>query len=343
MKPCENQIIKQPEKAFTDTKMKQSKTDTNDRNHVVAVVIPTYKATRHLADVINGLPELIDHIIVVDDKCPERSGEIAVKLAEQDHRVTTIFHEHNQGVGGTVVTGYKKALELHCDIIIKMDSDDQMDPAYIPELIKPVAEGKAGYTKGNRFVDFAALRSMPTLRLMGNSVLSFMVKACSGYWNIMDPTNGYTAISADALKTIHLDKLAKRFFFESDMLIRLNIQNIPIRDVPIPARYGNEESNLSVSKTLFNFPLLLFKGLIKRFVLKYLIYDFNMASVYTLTGLPLLLWGIIFGLYHWIANAAQGIPTPTGTVMLAVLPLILGTQFIIAAINIDIESTPRCK
>jgi len=315
----------------------------NDPKPVVAVVIPTYNASRHLADVINGLPDMIDHIIVVDDKCPERSGEIAVELAEKDNRITTIFHDQNQGVGGAVITGYKKALELGCDIIIKMDSDDQMDPAYIPNLVKPVAEGKAGYTKGNRFVDFMALRSMPTLRLMGNSVLSFMVKACSGYWNIMDPTNGYTAISAEALKTIHLNKLAKRFFFESDMLIRLNIQKIPIRDVPIPARYGNEKSNLSVGKTLFNFPLLLLQGLIKRFVLKYLIYDFNMVSVYTLTGVPLVLWGLIFGLYHWIANAAQDVPTPTGTVMLAVLPLILGTQFIIAAINIDIQSTPKSK
>jgi hypothetical protein len=168
-----------------------------------------------------------------------------------------------------------------------------------------------------------------------------MVKACSGYWNMMDPTNGYTAISKDVLEKINLDSLAKRYFFESDMLIRLNIQNAVVKDIPIPARYGDEESSLSIRNTMLRFPGLLFKGLIKRFVLKYLIYDFNMASIYTLTGLPMLLWGLFFGLYKWIENSINEVATPTGTIMLSVLPLILGTQFIIAAINIDINSTPK--
>ncbi len=311
------------------------------KNHNIAVVIPAYKATRHLKQVIEGLPEYIDHIIVVDDNCPQNSGAIALKTAETDQRIIVIRHTKNQGVGGAMITGYKKALELNCDIIIKMDSDDQMDPVYIPDLIKPIVKGKAGYTKGNRFVDFRALRSMPRFRLIGNSALSFMVKACSGYWNMMDPTNGYTAVSRKVLEKINLDKLSKRYFFETDMLIRLNIQNTVVKDIPIPARYGEEESSLSIRNTLLRFPLLLLKGLTKRFILKYLIYDFNMASVYILTGMPMLLWGLFFGLYKWIENAMNDVATPTGTIMLSVLPLILGTQFIIAAINIDINATPK--
>jgi glycosyltransferase involved in cell wall biosynthesis len=310
-------------------------------NVSIAVVIPTYKANLHLRQVISGLPQMVNHIIVVDDKCPQNSGEIAVEMGKEDNRIIVVKHQVNQGVGGAVVTGYKKALELECDIIIKMDADDQMDPAYLPDLIKPVAQGKAGYAKGNRFVDFTALRSMPRFRLIGNSALSFMVKACSGYWNMMDPTNGYTAISKDVLKKINLDKLAKRYFFESDMLIRLNIYNTVVKDVPIPARYGNEESSLSIRNTMLRFPFLLTKGLIKRFVLKYLIYDFNMASIYTLVGMPMLLWGLFYGLYKWIENTIDQVATPTGTIMLSVLPLILGAQFVIAAINIDINSTPK--
>jgi glycosyltransferase involved in cell wall biosynthesis len=311
------------------------------KNQIIGVVIPAYNANKHLRQVIEGLPEFIDHIIVVDDQCPQNSGEIAGKMAESDQRIVVIRHTENKGVGGAMVTGYKKALELKCDIIVKMDSDDQMDPAYIPDLIKPIAKGKAGYAKGNRFVDFTALRSMPRFRLIGNSALSFMVKACSGYWNMMDPTNGYTAISRKVLEKINLDKLSNRYFFETDMLIRLNIQNTVVRDVPIPARYGDEESSLSIRNTLLRFPVLLLKGLTKRFILKYLIYDFNMASVYTLTGMPMLLWGLFFGLYKWIENSVNNVATPTGTIMLSVLPLILGTQFIIAAINIDINSTPK--
>ncbi len=310
-------------------------------NLKIAVVIPTYKAQNHIELVIKGIPDLVDHILIVDDKCPQQSGKTAQKLSEKDNRITIIFHEQNLGVGGAVITGYTKALELDADIIVKMDSDNQMDPSYISDLIKPIAEGKAGYSKGNRFVNFKALRSMPTLRLLGNSALSFMVKACSGYWNIMDPTNGYTAISRKALEKLNLEKISKRYFFESDMLINLNIQNTVLQDVPVLTTYGDEKSSLSIKNSLFKFPFLLLKGLIKRFILKYLIYDFNMASVYTLTGMPLILWGLIFGICKWIENTINQTATPTGTIMLSVLPLILGTQFIIAAINIDINSTPK--
>ena len=310
-------------------------------NKKLAVVIPTFKAAAHLKDVINGLPPKVDYIIVVDDCCPQKSGEIAVEMQKTDSRILTIWHQQNKGVGGATISGYKKALELDCDIIVKMDSDDQMDPAYLPDLIRPVVDGKAGYSKGNRFVDFKALRSMPGFRLFGNSILSFLVKACSGYWNMMDPTNGYTAIKKETLQKINLDKISNRYFFETDMLIRLNIQNTVVKDIPIPARYGDEKSNLSIRNTIFRFPYLLVKGLIKRFILKYLIYDFNMASVYVLTGLPMLLWGLFYGLFKWLENTINGVATPTGTIMLSVLPLILGTQFLIAAINIDINSTPK--
>ncbi len=338
-----------PEKAFTNMLAKnQNLTNTPSIRQssmfdtkITAVVIPAYKASNHLKTVIGGIPDMIDHIIVVDDKCPQNSGKIAAEMQTSDPRIIVLFHEINQGVGGAVISGYIKALELNCDIIVKMDSDDQMDPAYLPELMRPVADGKAGYAKGNRFVDFKALRAMPGFRLFGNSVLSFLVKACSGYWNMMDPTNGYTAISKDALQKINLEKISKRFFFETDMLIRLNIYNTVVKDVPIPARYGDEQSTLSIRNILARFPFLLLKGLTKRFILKYLIYDFNMASVYILTGMPMLLWGIFYGMTKWIENTINEVATPTGTIMLAVLPLILGTQFVIAAINIDINSTPK--
>ncbi len=311
------------------------------KNNKIAVVIPTYKAENHLTDVLGGLPDWVDQIIVVDDACPRKSGEIAEKLSKTNEKIIVIRHEINQGVGGAVISGYKKSIELGCDVTVKMDSDDQMDPAYISSLINPIAEGNAGYTKGNRFVDFKALRSMPTLRLMGNSALSFTVKACSGYWSMMDPTNGYTAIGKSTIEKLNLDKIAKRYFFETDMLISLNIQSTVIQDVPVPARYGNEKSSLSIRNTMTRFPYLLLKGLTKRFILKYLIYDFNMASIYVLVGGPMLLWGIFYGLYKWVENTVNNVATPTGTIMLSVLPLILGTQFIIAAINIDINSVPK--
>jgi len=307
----------------------------------IAVVIPSYKVSKHILEVINDIPEFVSHIIVIDDKCPQNSGKIAE--SSDDKRVIVCYHEVNQGVGGAVVTGYKKAMELGADIVVKIDGDGQMDVNYMQQLIGPLIDEKADYTKGNRFADFKALRQMPKIRLLGNSGLSFLVKVSSGYWNMMDPTNGYTAINKHALGELDLDILAKRYFFESDMLINLNIENAVVKDVEIPAKYGEEESSLSITKTLFGFPPKLFRGLCKRIFLKYFVYDFNMLSVYLIMGLPMVLFGFIFGTYHWINSSIQNIETPVGTVMLAVLPIILGTQFLLQAIQIDMNNIPKKK
>ena len=308
-------------------------------NKIITVVIPSYKVSKHILDVINDIPEFINYIIVVDDKCPQNSGNIAE--SSTDKRVVVCYHEVNQGVGGAVVTGYKKALELNSDIVIKVDGDGQMDVSYMEKLIQPIIDGKADYTKGNRFTDFKALSQMPKIRLFGNSGLSFLVKASSGYWNMMDPTNGYTAINKHALEELDLDNIAKRYFFESDMLINLNIENAVVADVDIPAKYGDEESSLSVTKTLFGFPPKLFKGLCKRIFLKYFIYDFNMFSLYLVLGLPMVLFGTGWGIEKWIEAIITNVETTTGAVMLAVLPIILGTQFLLQAIQIDMNNIPK--
>lgn len=305
----------------------------------ISVVIPSYKVSKYILDVIKDIPEFVNHIIIVDDKCPQNSGQIA--KTSSDSRVIVCYNEKNLGVGGAVITGYKKALELNSDIVIKIDGDGQMDVNYMQKLIQPILDGKADYTKGNRFTDFKALRAMPKVRLFGNSGLSFLVKAASGYWNLMDPTNGYTAINKHALEELDLDNIAKRYFFESDMLINLNIENAVVVDVEIPAKYGDEKSSLSITKTLVGFPPKLFKGLCKRIFLKYFIYDFNMLSLYLVVGLPMLFFGIVFGSIKWIEAIVNNIETSTGTIMLAVLPIILGTQFILQAIQIDMNNIPR--
>lgn len=307
-------------------------------NHCIVVVIPCFKVASYIEEVIKTIPNFVAHIIVIDDKCPEESGKIAESL--KNPKVTALYHKENQGVGGAVLTGYNKAIELGGDIVVKIDGDGQMDINYLQKLIQPILHGKADYTKGNRFFDFKALHQMPKIRLFGNSGLSFLVKAASGYWNMMDPTNGYTAIHRDVIENLELDKIAKRYFFESDMLINLNIENAVIIDVPIPAKYGDEKSSLSISRTLFGFPPKLFMGLWKRIFYKYFIYDFNMLSVYLLMGVPMVIFGSVFGLYHWIV--ASGVsPTPTGTIMLSVLPIILGTQFLLQAIQIDMTHIPK--
>ena len=309
------------------------------KNKKIAVVIPSYKVKTHLKDVVLNLPEFVDFIIVIDDKCPQKSYEEVENL----EKIYIVHHKINQGVGGAVVSGYKKAIELNSDIVIKIDGDGQMDSNYILPLITPLLENKADYTKGNRFRDFKALKSMPKVRLFGNSVLSFLIKMASGYWSMMDPTNGFTAITKQTLIDLDLDKLSKRYFFESDMLINLNIENKVIKDISIPAKYGEEESSLDIKKVALKFPPKIIKGLSKRLFLKYFIYNFNMASIYMVLGIPLFVFGVVFGAIEWCNSIQTNIETPTGTIMLSVLPIIIGVEFLLQAINIDIMSEPKEK
>jgi dolichol-phosphate mannosyltransferase len=304
-----------------------------------AVVIPCYKVADHIRKVIWTLPSWLDHIIVVDDACPQNSGKIAEEI--DDVRIHVLYHEKNQGVGGAVLTGYQKALELDCDIVVKVDGDGQMDPAFMERLIEPLIRDEADYTKGNRFHDFKALRSMPKIRLIGNNIMSFSAKMFSGYWNIMDPANGYTAIHKRAIEKLNLHKIAQRYFFETDMLHHLYLTNSIVQDIPIPAQYGDEKSSFTVKEAFLQFPPRLLYGVIKRIFLRYFIYDFNMASVYILLGLPLFLWGLIFGIVEWVDSYVHGTEKTAGTVMLAALPLIISFEMLLQAISIDIHMIPK--
>jgi glycosyltransferase involved in cell wall biosynthesis len=308
-------------------------------NVKIGAVIPAYRVSELINNLLLAIPPYIDHIFVVDDKCPDASGQEAEKV--RDSRINIIYHGQNTGVGGAVVSGYKKALEAGCDIVIKIDGDGQMDPKYIPDLLAPLINDEADFAKGNRFMDFRALKKMPKVRLFGNSVLSFLVKIASGYWNIIDPTNGYTAVHRRCLEKLDLNRISRRYFFESDMLIHLNLINAVVTDISIPARYENEKSSLNITRIIFEFPPKLLGGLVKRIFLKYFIYDFNMASVYLLLGLPMFMFGTVFGVIEWIDSIFYGTAKTAGTIMLIALPIIVSFQMLLQAINIDIYSTPK--
>ncbi|UOY05338.1 glycosyltransferase family 2 protein [Muricauda sp. SCSIO 64092] len=308
-------------------------------NKKIAVVIPCYKVSRHITEVLVAVPEWIDHIIVVDDACPEGSGNMVKGLCLD--KVSVICHQNNKGVGGAVLSGFRKAIEFRCDIVVKLDGDGQMCPGHIGKLIQPLLDNAADYTKGNRFHDFKALKCMPKIRLFGNSVLSFIIKAASGYWNIMDPTNGFLAISSKTLQDLNLDKIGKGYFFETDMLIHLNLVDKVVQDIPISAIYNDEISSLCIRNVVLTFPFRMMKGLIKRLLFKYYIYNFNMASIYLLVGLPLLLFGFVLGSYKWRIGAMENMENSAGTIMLAALPILLGMQFLLQAISIDIANVPK--
>jgi dolichol-phosphate mannosyltransferase len=307
---------------------------------VVAVVIPCFRTSRQILSVIDRLGPEVHRIFVVDDQCPEHTGDL-VERECRDPRVLVLRNPENRGVGGAVMTGYQAALDEGADVVVKVDGDGQMDPALLPQFIAPILAGKADYTKGNRFFSPASLRGMPAVRLFGNSVLSFVSKLASGYWDIMDPTNGYTAIHRGALSLLPLQSISNRYFFESDMLFRLSTVRAVVRDVPMSARYADETSSLRISKVIVEFPPKYLGRMLKRLFYLYYLRDFNVASLQMLSGTLLFLFGVLYGGYHWIVSLMTDQTAPTGVVMLAALPTILGFQLLLAAIGYDVGNVPR--
>ena len=240
-----------------------------------------------------------------------------------------------------MIAGYQAALAQDVDIVVKIDGDGQMDPAILSDFVDPLINGLADYTKGNRFFWPKSIRGMPMLRLIGNAGLSFLTKASSGYWRIMDPTNGYTAIHSAALRALPLDRVANRYFFESDMLFRLYNARAVVLDIPMDARYSGEKSSLAISRILLPFLLLNLRNMSKRFIYNYFVRDFNMASVMAIVGLPLLIFGVIFGTTEWIESNRFGTTASAGTVMVAALPIIVGLQLILSAMSFDLNNQPQ--
>jgi dolichol-phosphate mannosyltransferase len=303
----------------------------------VAVVIPAYHAARTIAHVLAGVPSFVRHVVVVDDGSPDETADVVRRFG--DPRVDLVTHEGNQGVGAAVMTGYQRAGELGAEIIAKMDADGQMDPDYLLQLITPIVVGEADYTKGNRFLHERELRAMPGRRRFGNAGLSFMTKLASGYWGVFDPTNGYTAIHASLVPLLVAAPVARRFFFESSMLLNLSLLRAVVRDVYIPARYG-AGSHLSESHAAVHFPYQLLRGFLRRLRLQYFVRDFTPVSLYLVFGAVLTLFGTIWGAWHYVISAQSGVFASTGTVMIAVLPIIVGVQLLLQAVTLDIQSAP---
>jgi len=307
---------------------------------MIAVVIPCYRVKKHILGVLSAIGSECEAIYVVDDACPEHTGD-HVESECHDPRVHVVRCERNLGVGGATIAGYRAAISDGADVIVKLDGDGQMDPALIPRLIRPILDGEADYAKGNRFFDLEGLSAMPTLRLIGNSLLSFLSKLSSGYWNVFDPTNGFTAIHALVVRQLPLDKLSERYFFESDLLFRLGTLRAVVCDVPMPAIYENERSSLVIRKVAFEFALRHAANTAKRIFYGYYLRNFNIASIEIVVGLLFMSFGIWFGATSWIEGSQQGVPTTSGTVMLAALPLLVGIQLVLAFLSYDLQNVPR--
>jgi len=309
----------------------------NDR---IAVILPCYRVKAHVLSVINSIGQEVDAIYAVDDGCPQGSGK-EIEENCKDPRVRVLYHDKNQGVGSATLTGYLRAFEEGATILVKVDGDGQMDPRLIPDFVAPILLGYADYTKGNRFFNPANVITMPWVRLIGNAALSFLSKFSSGYWSIFDPTNGYTAMHASLLNFLPIHSISPRYFFESDMLLHLYLLRAVVVDVPMAAVYGNETSNLWISRILREFLVNHLANSLRRIFFCYVLRDFSVASLHLLLGSVLFAFGSVFGIVKWHQSIVMNSYASSGTVILAALPIILGMQLLLAFFSYDIMNEPR--
>ncbi len=319
------------------------------KDNKICVVVPAFNEEKHITQVISTMPSLIDQIIIIDDASSDDTYKLA--LNSNDQRVIVTKHENNQGVGGAIITGHKKAIELGYDISVVMAGDAQMDPKYLPKLLDPLINGGYHYTKGNRFMGKNSLKGMPKLRIIGNMLLTFLTKLSSGYWNIFDPQNGYTAIKLNIFEELDIGELAKRYEFENSMLLHLNIGNFRVKDVSIPAVYNDEESKIKLYKFIPRTSLFLLNGFLYRLYQKYTLRNFHPIVIFLFFGFLLFGIGSLAGIIliylyvqqHIISGKVVSMlpAMSAGTVELSVLPLILGLQLILTGIILDVYETPK--
>ena len=310
-------------------------------SNAIGVVIPAFKATRSILEVLSRIGPEVSHIVVVDDSCPENTGEF-VKSNCRDSRVQVVQNKENMGVGGATILGMSIIADS-VDVLVKIDADGQMDPTRLRLLTDPISLGEADYAKATRFTRIEHLKGMPVLRILGNGALTFLSKLSTGYWSLTDPTNGYIALSANLYKAIPLEKLDKRFFFESDLLFRANLARALVLDIPMEAIYGDEISSLSVSRAFFSFAWKHGIRILKRLWYRYFVLEWSPGTIFLLAGLTTFLFGLQGAIRLATLGNGSGSEATAGEVMLYALPLIIGYQSLMTFVTLDVSSSPTAS
>ena len=309
----------------------------------IAVVVPAYNEETQIKRVVATMPPLVDRIVVVDDASRDRTAQVVEELAAQDPRVVLIRHPENQGVGGAIASGYKWVRDQDLDVAVVMAGDGQMDPDDLPTLLEPVTKGEVDYAKANRLVWAQASQYIPKARFWGNSVLSLLTKIASGYWHVADSQTGYTAINHQALHTVDWDQMYRRYGQPNDLLVRLNVHNFRVRDVPLKPVYNvGEKSGIKIKKVVLPIAWLLCKLFFWRLKEKYVVRDFHPLIFFYAMGVLLFVLFWLLALRFVILWISQG-QVPEITAMALIFCAITGLQSIFFAMWFDMEYNKHLK
>jgi len=302
----------------------------------IGVVVPAFNEELLIRATLESVPDFVDVVYAVDDASKDETLSIMEEVAEGDPRIVVIRHEENRGVGAAIVSGYLQCLVDGVDVAVVMAGDNQMDPEMVPRLLDPVVEGVCDYAKGNRLIGRGYREGMSCWRFLGNSLLTFLTKLSSGYWKIMDPQNGFTAIGRGALEAVEWGDVFTYYGYCNDILAKLNVYGFRVRDVSIPARYGDEKSKIRYGSYILRVSGLLLRNFFWRLKEKYLILSFNPLVFFYLFGLILTPVGFILGVwsvYIWLYQGASLFIRAA----LSTLIFIVGLQFLLFAMLFDMQ------
>ena len=313
------------------------------RNKITCVVIPAYNEEKQISGVIASLPDWVDHIVAVNDASTDHTAEVVRKRQAIDSRVILLDLEVNQGCGGALAAGYQWARDNDCDVAVRMDGDGQMDPADLPFLLDPVVEGRTDYAKGNRLFTGEAFKRIPKVRYFGNAFLSLLTKIASGYWHVADFQSGYTALNKTALQRIDWDKMYKRYGQPNDLLVRLNVYNFRVMDIPIEPVYNvGEQSGMKVHRVLFTLSWLLLKLFFWRMKEKYVIRDFHPLIFFYALGATFSFFCVLLTVWVFYHKISIGFFPPTSSLALF-FAFISASQFTLFAMWFDMEANKDLK
>ena len=308
------------------------------RNLRVAAILPCYNEEKLIGKTIETMPDFVDEIIAVDDTSKDSTWETIQKIAKKNKRVVPLHHDINTGIGGAYITGFEYALDNKIDLIFTMAGDAQCNQNYMPNMIDTLLDRDVDYVKANRFVHLEELKQMPTFRRVGNTIITILTKFSSGYYSIFDSQNGYGVFKQATLQKLPFEHIGRRYDYENTLLIALAIMGARIKDEPVPAIYGDEQSTIPVFKTTLRALNVVWKGFWRRIYNKYVLINFHPIALFIFGGLLLGGLGFLFGLYMVILKITADITPSSGSVMLAVLPIILGFQLLLTAITMDMNN-----
>ncbi len=313
------------------------------KNFKVGIYVPAYNEEENIGEVLKTMPEYVDTILVVDDHSQDKTSEVVKKFMKKDKRIILERNKQNRGNGYGAKFAYQKLIELGLDLIAPMAGDGQTEPQYLQRLLDPVVEDKCDLAKGNRFLEPAVYKKMPRYRFIGNIFVTMLNKFSTGYYSMFDSLNGYYVARAEVLKKIDFDDLGNRYEFENSFWIQLNIAGARVKDVSIPPVYKNEQSKIRLWKVVLPTLWVLQKGFVKRIMLKYVLYNFSPIGLFYITGTLLTWFGVIFGLIILLSSIGPHTPPSTATVMIAIVPFILGFELLLQAVVLDIQAEPKSK